>query len=126
MSVLHTGFQCLSFPFLKAEGNGWLPSWPPSPFSVFDSCQARQGPCTPFPGGAVPPVLKGRGWVPAKRMLSGQELGGREEEQSSLGAFSHSQPLPPEFPLSPFTLYFFLTHPSLIATWGRPALVDKG
>lgn len=60
----------------------------------------------------MPSMLKGKGWVPAKRMFSGSELGGREEEQSSLGALSHSQPFPLEFLPSLPTPYLIPTHPS--------------
>lgn len=61
----------------------------------------------------MPSVLKGKGWVPAKRMFSGVELGGREEGQSSLGAFSHSQPFPLEFPPTSPTVYPIPSHPSI-------------
>lgn len=75
----------------------------------------------------MPSVLKGKVWVPAKRMFSGLKLGGREEGQSSLGVFSHSQhSLWSSRPLHLPHILFPPTHPSTHLHLGRPVLVDKG
>lgn len=50
----------------KKKAAPFLAPLPPSLSLIV--AKHSQGPCTPLPGGAVPPVLKGKGWVPARRM----------------------------------------------------------
>lgn len=90
---------CLRFPFVKAEGNSQLRSWSPSPFSVFDSCQALQGPCSPSRVGPRHGAKGEAGSLPGRcEVARGWRLGGGTKFP---GARSHSQPLPLEFPPSP-------------------------